>query len=65
MATPVVSSLAALLASLGDSDPLQTIVDTSDRIGSRAPGQRINACRAVAQNGISCVPSGPGGGGTR
>lgn len=64
MATPNAASAAALLASLGDPDPLQTLVDTADQIGGRDPGLRINVCRAVAQNGISCSPSGAGNGGT-
>ena len=62
MATPVAASLVGLLLSNGDPQPLRTIVQSSDKIGTRKPGNRINVCRAIDMGTpYSCQASGAGG----
>ena len=63
MATPVTSSLAALLMAndeeLTPKDVEEIIIDTADDIGGRSPGNRINVCRAINElDGFSCGATG-------
>lgn len=60
MATPIVASTIWLLLSLGDTNPVQTIKNTTDSIpwanGLMGAG-RINVCKAVQTRWIACTAS--------
>jgi cysteine-rich repeat protein len=62
MATPIVASALWLLASLGDTNPFDTIMKTADALPNATHFQqwnlwswRLNVCRAVFAQWVPCV----------